>query len=98
MSLPLIVRSLAVADIQMARDSLETVRPGLGSQFIARVRAALERIELQPEWYGFVWQDVRAVRLRQFRHVVYYVAFADRVEVIALMHGAQDSSHWQSRV
>jgi plasmid stabilization system protein ParE len=45
-----------------------------------------------------VWQDVRAARLRKFRHVVYYVAFADRVEVLAVLHGSRDPSAWQSRV
>lgn len=97
MSLPLIVRSLAESDIQNARDTLEVVRPGLGKQFIARVRQVFERIEAQPELYGVIWQDVRAARLRQFRHVVYYVAFADRVEVLAVLHGARDASTWQSR-
>ena len=33
-----------------------------------------------PEMYGVVWQDVRAARLKKFRYVIYYVAFADRVE------------------
>jgi toxin ParE1/3/4 len=51
-----------------------------------------------PEMYGLVWQDVRAARLRKFRHLVYYVVFADRVEVLAVLHGARDASAWQSRV
>ena len=58
----------------------------------------LLRIESVPELYGPVWQDVRAARLRIFRYVVYYVVFADRVEVLAVMHGARDASAWKSRV
>lgn len=57
----------------------------------------LGRIEAMPEMYGVVWQDVRAARLRKFRHVVYYVAFADRVEVLAVLHGSRDASAWKSR-
>jgi hypothetical protein len=80
MSLPVILRPAADADIQATHDELEQVRAGLGDRFVARVREVLERIEAMPEMYGLVWQDVRAARLRTFRHVVYYVAFADRVE------------------
>lgn len=54
-------------------------------------------MEFMPELYGVVWQDVRAARLRRFRHFVYYVVFADRVEVLAVMHGARDAGAWQSR-
>ncbi len=45
-----------------------------------------------PELYGAVWQDVRAARLKKFRHVDYYVAFADRIEVLAVLHGSRDAS------
>ena len=97
MSLPVILRPDADADIEASHDDLERVRAGLGDQFVTRVREMLALIEAMPEMYGVVWYDVRAARLRQFRHVVYYVVFADRVEVIAVMHGSRDSSAWQSR-
>lgn len=98
MSLPLIVRPPAEADIREGRDEFEAIRAGLGAQFAFRVREALERIEAMPEMYGIVCQDVRAARLKQFRHIVYYVVFADRVEVLAVMHGARHVSEWQSRI
>lgn len=97
MTLPVIVRPPALGDIWESRDYLDGVRAGLGGQFVCRVREVLERIEAMPEMYGVVWQDVRAARLRQFRHVVYYVVFADRVEVLAVMHGSRDASAWRSR-
>jgi plasmid stabilization system protein ParE len=97
MSVPVILRPAADADIQATHDELEQAQAGLGGRFVARVVEALERIEAMPEMYGLVWQDVRAARLRQFRHVVYYVAFADRVEVLAVLHGSRDPSAWQSR-
>lgn len=97
MSLPVLLRPAADADIQASHDDLEQVRAGLGDQFVTRVRETLDQIEAMPELYGVVWQDVRAARLRQFRHLVYYVVFADRVEVLAVMHGSRDPSAWQSR-
>lgn len=98
MSLPVILRLPAEADIRDTYASFEVIRPGLGDKFLFRVREVLERIEAMPELYGVVWQDVRAARLRRFRHVVYYVVFADRVEVLAMIHGARDASVWQRRV
>jgi len=98
MSLPVILRPAADADIEAIHDELEQCRAGLGTRFVERVREVLERIEAMPEMYGLVWQDVRAARLRKFRHVVYYVVFGDRVEVLAVMHGAREASAWQSRV
>jgi plasmid stabilization system protein ParE len=98
MSLPVILRPAAEADIQATHDELEQARAGLGDQFVHRVREVLERIDSMPEMYGLVWQDVRAARLKKFRHLVYYVVFADRVEVLAVMHGSREASAWRSRV
>lgn len=77
---------------------MEQSQTGLGAKLAARVREVLEGIETMPEMYGVIWQDVRAARLKKFRFLVYYVVFPDRVEVLAVMHGARDASAWQSRV
>ena len=97
MSLPVILREEAEADIQGARDQLEDVRVGLGNQVLARVREVLARIETMPELHGKAWQDVRAARLKQFRYIVYFIVLADRIEVLAVLHSARDPSAWQSR-
>lgn len=97
MSLPVILRAAAEADIQATHDEFEKLQAGLGAHFVARLREVLERIESMPEIHGLVWQDVRAARLRKFRHLVYYVVLADRVEVLAVMHGAREAPAWQSR-
>lgn len=97
MSLPVILRHEAEVDVQEARDQLSAVRAGLGTQVLARVREVLARIEKMPELHGKVWQDVRAARLKQFRYIVYFIVLADRVEVLAVLHGARDPSSWQSR-
>ncbi len=97
MSLPVILRHEAEVDIQGARDQLEAVRVGLGNQVLARVREVLARIEKMPELHGKVWEDVRAARLKQFRYIVYFIVLEDRIEVLAVLHGARDPSAWQSR-
>jgi len=89
---------LANADIQQIHAELEAQAPGLGDKFLDRLQETLDRIETVPELYAEVWMTVRAARLRRFRHVVYYVVRAGRVEVIAVMHGSRSSLAWQSRV
>jgi toxin ParE1/3/4 len=97
MSLPVILRPLAETDVVEIFGDLEHIRAGLGKRFLSRLREVLERIEGMPEMYGVVWQDVRAVRLRKFRYVVYYVVLSDHVDVLAILHGARDESDWKSR-
>jgi len=98
MSRPVVVRPDAEADIRSTRAALDQARAGLGDRFADKLRDVFVRIERVPELYGVVSQDVRAARLKTFRHVVYYVVFADRVEVLAVLHGSRDASAWQSRV
>lgn len=92
MSLPLLVQAEAQDDLRKAYENLEQSRSGLGASFLAQVRETFGKIESTPELYGAVWQDVRAARLRRFRYLVYYVIFGDRVEVLAVLHGARDRS------
>ncbi len=94
----MLLRPLAEADVAEIFGGLEFIRAGLGKRFLSRLRGVLERIEWMPEMFGVVWQDVRAVRLRKFRYVVYYVIQSDHVEVLAVLHGARDEASWQSRV
>ena len=87
MSRPLILRPDAEVDVGDAFRYLNSVAAGLGPKFLARMREVLERVESLPQLYGIVWQDVRAARLKQFRYVVYYVVLANRIEVLAVLHG-----------
>ena len=97
MSLPVILRPEAESDIQDACDQLVGVRVGLGKQFLARVREVLTRVEKMPELHGVVQEDVRAARLKQFRYIVYFIVLEDRIELLAVLHGARDPLAWQSR-
>lgn len=97
MSGPLILRPEAEADIDTAFGHLNAARAGLGAIFLDRLREVLKRVESIPRLYGVVWEDVRAARLKQFRYVVYFVEFVDRIEVLAVMHGSRDASEWKSR-
>jgi plasmid stabilization system protein ParE len=96
MSHPVVLRTEAETDIEEIVGYLEQF--GRAQSFSDRLNELFLRLESHPDHYGYVWQDVRGVRLRKFQYVVYYVAFVDRVEVLAVLHGARHESTWQSRV
>jgi plasmid stabilization system protein ParE len=97
MSLPVVLRPEAGQDAEEARDYLEGQQAGLGQAFLDRLNEALARIGAMPELYGVAWRNVRAARLRRFTYVVYYRVHADRVEVLAVMHGSRQPSAWRRR-
>jgi toxin ParE1/3/4 len=96
-SLPVVVTPEAKGDIRAAVREFNELRTGFGLRFSLQIQEILDRLETYPRLYPAVWQDVRAVRLKGFRHVLYHVVMADRVEVIGVIHGARDSSIWRSR-
>ena len=97
MSLPVVLRPEASQDAEEARDYLEGQQAGLGQAFVDHLNETLTGIGAMPEMYGAVWRDVRAARLRRFTYVVYYRVHADRVEVLAVMHGSRHPSLWRGR-
>jgi plasmid stabilization system protein ParE len=96
-SLPVVLRPEASRDAEEARDYFESLRPDLGQAFLDRLNDVLGHIGAMPELYGVAWRNVRAARLRQFTYVVYYRIHDDRVEVLAILHGARDASAWRRR-
>lgn len=97
MRLPVVLRPEASQDAIEARDYFESQKAGRGQSFMDRLNDALARIGSMPEMYGVACQNVRAARLRRFTYVVYYRVHADRIEVLAVMHGSRDTTAWQDR-
>jgi plasmid stabilization system protein ParE len=96
MSVPLILRSEAEEDLREIYAYLNPI--GQAQKFVDILRSTLDRIESFPQLYGFVWQGGRAVRLKKFMYVLYYVVQDDYVEVLAVIHGSRHESAWKSRV
>jgi plasmid stabilization system protein ParE len=97
MSLPVVLRPEASRDVEDARDYLEPQRPGLGEAFLALLNEVLTRIGAMPKIYALAWPNVRAARVWRFPYVVYYRVHDDRAELLAVMHGGQHGSAWQTR-
>ena len=98
MSRPVVLRGLAERDVQDARDWYESKQVGLGVKFTRRLSDTVAVIGKMPELFGVIGPGVRAATIRRFPHIIYYSVYPDRVEVLAVLHGSQDASAWQSRV
>jgi len=97
MTLPLILRPEAVHDLIVAHEWYEEQKVTLGADFLAQASAIFDRIRAFPEMYGIIWQDVRSCSLRRFPYVVYYRVLAERIEVLAVLHGSLNPVLWQTR-
>jgi plasmid stabilization system protein ParE len=96
MSLPVVLRPEAEQDLIEARGWYE--RQGRGDDFLEAISTVFDRLAENPELYAISWKNVRTCRPRKFPYVVYYRVMADRVEVLAVLHGSRDPAIWRSRV
>jgi plasmid stabilization system protein ParE len=97
MTLPLVLRKEAEADLKSARQWYENQREGLGDEFIDAIDAVLSRVEAMPELFAVALKGVRRVKARRFPYVVYYRIQPHRVEVLAVLHGKRNPKVWQDR-
>jgi plasmid stabilization system protein ParE len=96
MNLPVILSPAADRELEAAAEWYEE-RTGQATRFLGRVQEAHDRISRRPELYAVVYKDIRRVRVPKYPYNVYYRVLADRVEVLAIVHGHRDPSVWQSR-
>jgi len=96
-SLPVILQPEAQDDLLLAREWYERQSPGLGDTFAGAVERLLALVESMPEMYAVAFRGVRPAKLRRFPYVVYYRVLADRIDVLAILHGSRDPRIWEGR-
>jgi len=84
MSLRVVLRPEAQADLFETRDWYERQQVGLGKAFSESVEEALTRIEAMPQMYATVFHEVRRGKLRRFPYLVCYRILSDRSEVLGV--------------
>jgi plasmid stabilization system protein ParE len=98
MTLPVVLRIEAQNEMEEARDWYDTQQPGVGADFLAECQKAFDRIKSMPESYAVLAKDVRAAKTRRFPYVIYYRIAAERIEVLAVIHGRRHSREWRQRI
>lgn len=96
MTLELLVRGRAKADIRRAAKWYERQRDGLGKRFVAEVDAALERIAAKPEQYHILHRNIRHAIIHHFPYGVFYRIRDNKISVFAVVHLRRDDVHWKT--
>lgn len=97
MKLPIRLLPEARAEFADAADWYDRQRPGLGVDFVTRVRSVLDRIATDPQRHAAVYEDVRKASVPRFPYVVLYREDAGELIVISVFHTSRDPSTWQAR-
>jgi len=97
MTRPVYVGPEADRDVGEIREYLRGERERAAAKFESRWTKLLIQLESMPYLGGRVWRNVRCVKVRGFRYVVYYVVTRKRLEVYAVVHGSREPRSWKSR-
>ena len=93
----LIIRPDAERDLAEAYGWYEARVPGLGSDFLMSIDAALSSIQRTPEMYPIVYKNVRRALVRRFPYGIFYLVEEDRIVVLGILHARRDPKTWQDR-
>ncbi len=86
--------SIAESDIADAVHFYETLRTGLGTDFLDEVDATVERVRRAPEAYGHHENEVRVKLVHRFPYAVYYRNTAEEILVLAVAHTSRLPGYW----
>jgi plasmid stabilization system protein ParE len=97
MSLRVIVRPEARAEITEAHDWYEAQQAGLGEQFEEALSACYERICEHPDAFPHATQRLRRARVERFPYLVFYEVVGDSVVVQCVFHDRRNPDVWLKR-
>jgi len=72
--------------------------PGLGKDFVAEIRAALERIRHFPKGWHPLTENVRRCRLRRFPYGLIYAVLDQEIVIVAVAHLHRRPDYWRKRL
>ncbi|HNV47472.1 MAG TPA: type II toxin-antitoxin system RelE/ParE family toxin [Spirochaetota bacterium] len=89
-----------VAEAEMAESALwyENKQKNLGKRFLEAVESALKRIQIQPELYRVLENDIRMCGVGRFPYGIIFREKERSIEVIAIMHLKRKPGFWKERV
>ena len=97
MSVSLVIRPDAEADLAEACLWYEEQRTGLGAELLGCVETALKSIQQRPLSCPAIHESIRRSLVSRFPFGIYYVLEEDTVFVLSIMHAKRDPSRWKSR-
>lgn len=90
--------SPAQEEMTAAARYYQTQSIGLGTQFLAEAERTIAAIASHPRAAPKVQQDIRRRLLKRFPFGVLYIATADEIVILAVMHLRRRPGYWQDRL
>ncbi|MCI0357437.1 MAG: type II toxin-antitoxin system RelE/ParE family toxin [Planctomycetaceae bacterium] len=98
MTIPIIVRPAADADIDEAHDWYERKQAGLGKSFVSKIDEAMEKLRRSPDLGIVVHKQLRRLAVDRFPYGVFYLVEAQRIVVVGVIHGRRAPRVWKRRL
>lgn len=98
MSLPVIFRDEAEAEMAEAALWYERRCLGLGAEFVRSVDACLALVSRQPTLFPVVHREARMALPRRFPYLIIYRVFPDFVSIVAVIHSKRNPRRWKARL
>ncbi|MFM8717879.1 MAG: type II toxin-antitoxin system RelE/ParE family toxin [Spartobacteria bacterium] len=98
MSLPVIFRDEAEADLAEAAIWYERRSLGLGAEFVRSVDACLALVSRHSTLFPVVHREARMALPRRFPYLIIYRVFPDFVSIVAVIHGKRHPRRWKARL
>jgi plasmid stabilization system protein ParE len=98
MSLRLVFRHQADAELEEAVTWYHDISPALGERFALLVKQALERIQANPQRYGFSALGTRRCQIKKFPYSIHYLVEDSTVVVVAVFHTRRDPESLRKRI
>ena len=92
--LPVVYRRRAQQDLVVAFDWFEEQRAQLGDEFLEAVQSTFRTIELYPEMFAVVHDEVRRAIVPRFPFAVFYLVEPRRTVVLRVLHTARNPALW----
>jgi plasmid stabilization system protein ParE len=97
MSLRVVFRRAAKAELEGACAWYEGQRTGLGDEFLDEAGDTIERAATYPDRHPVAFGDVRRAVLRRFPYSVYFRERGKALVVLAVFHGRRNPIAWKRR-
>jgi len=88
----------AEAELQAAMDYYNLQKSGLGQEFLAEIKATVNRIANFPEAWQPLSRRTRRCLSRRFPYGIIYQIRDDEILIIAISHLHQKPMYWQDRL
>lgn len=90
MSVNVIFKPIAVDDVALIKAWYKLQREGLEKNFVKELKSSINQLKQNKELFQIRYNDFRAVPLKKFPYLIYYIVQQNTIFVIAVLAAKQN--------